>query len=134
MRLIADTGFILARWGASAARRAWFDYYARKYEPPFITADAALMEAGWRMKRPQLAPLLLRDGDYVSKISLLEHGEDLLWLLDKYADRQMDLADACVVKLAELFPDAIILTTDRTDFSVYRTRQGRRLKCDFAPD
>lgn len=92
------------------------------------------MEAGWRLKQPRLAPQLIKDGDYISRISLTDHAEDLLWLIDKYADQPMDLADACVVKLAEMFPNAVVLTTDKTDFSVYRTRAGNRLKCDFAPE
>lgn len=131
MRLIADTGFILARWSKSAERRRWAERYLAHV--PLITCEAALMEAGFRLEVSDLAPRLLRDGDYVSYLSLSEHAEDLVWLLEKYSG-QMDLVDACIVKLFELFPDATILTTDRTDFSVYRTRQGKRLKCDFGPD
>ena len=41
-------------------------------------------------------------------------------LLDKYADLPMDYADATLVALAEELRSALILTTDRTDFSVYR--------------
>ena len=101
---------------------------------PFITAEAALMEAGFRLGIPELAPRLLYDGDYVSALPIAGHAEDLLWLLRKYADAQMDLVDACIVKLAELFPEATILTTDKKDFSLYRTRAGDRLRCNFGPD
>jgi uncharacterized protein len=133
VNFIADTGFILSRWSKSAARRRWFHSYTSKYEPPFVTAEVILAEAGYRLNDDTLAPMLLRDGDYVSRLTLSEHAEDLLWLLKKYADCQMDLADACIVKLAELYPDATILTTDRTDFSIYRTRGGLKLRCDFGP-
>jgi uncharacterized protein len=34
-------------------------------------------------------------------------------LLERYADAPMDLADACVVRLAELEPKAVVCTTDR---------------------
>lgn len=132
MRLIADTGFILARWSKSPARRKW----ALRHLPgvPLITAEAALMEAGFRLGVADLAPRLLRDGDYVSELTITDYAEDLIWLLNKYEDQQMDLVDACIVKLAELFPDATILTTDKADFSVYRTRAGKQLRCDFGPD
>jgi predicted nucleic acid-binding protein len=134
MTYIADTGFILSRWSKSAARRRWSRHFLDKGPLPFITAEAALMEAGYRLDVAELAPRLLRDGDYVSGLTIGEHAEDLLWLLRKYADLEMDLVDACLVKLFELYPEATILTTDRNDFSVYRTRAGHRLRCDFAPD
>ena len=43
----------------------------------------------------------------------------LIQLLEKYHDVPMDFADACNVRLAELFANSEICTTD-TDFLVYR--------------
>jgi predicted nucleic acid-binding protein len=43
-------------------------------------------------------------------------------LLRKYADRPMSLADACLVRLAELHDGAAVIDED---FSVYR-KHGRR--------
>jgi len=131
---IADTGFILARWSKSPARRRWAYRYLENGSLPFVTAEAALIEAGFRLDKPELAPRLLADGDYVASLRIADYAEDLLWLLHKYADRRMDLVDACIVKLFELLPDAIILTTDVKNFSIYRSRSGGRLRCDFVPD
>jgi uncharacterized protein len=131
---IADTGFILARWSKSPNRRRWSHRYLENGPFPFVTAEAALMEAGFRLDVAELAPRLLADGDYVAKLSIAEHAEDLLWLLRKYSDYQMDLVDACIVKLFELMPEATILTTDKKDFSIYRTRANKKLRCDFGPD
>ncbi|HSU57287.1 MAG TPA: hypothetical protein VLT36_24815 [Candidatus Dormibacteraeota bacterium] len=133
MTYIADTGFILARWSKSAARRRWSKHFLEKGPLPFITAEANLIEAGYRLNVAELGPRLLRDGDYISSLALTEHAEDLIWLLRKYADQEMDLADACIVQLFEIYPQAIVLTTDRNDFEVYRTRGGQKLRCDFAP-
>lgn len=41
----------------------------------------------------------------------------------KYRDRPMSLADACIVRMAELFDQYQVLTLD-SDFSVYR-KHGR---------
>ena len=49
-------------------------------------------------------------------------------LLLKYADRPMDLADASMIWAAEQTGIRRILTTDRTDFEIYRTRSGQRLE------
>jgi predicted nucleic acid-binding protein len=52
-------------------------------------------------------------------------------LLDRYADRPMDFADACVVRLAEMYPEAAVCTTD-SDFSFYR-KNGREIIPLVAP-
>lgn len=48
-------------------------------------------------------------------------------LMKKYADRQMDMADAALVRVAERERLRRVFTIDRTDFSVYRLSGGRRL-------
>ena len=49
----------------------------------------------------------------------------------KYHDIPMSLADACLVRMAELLPDPVVLTTD-SDFAVYR-RFGRRVVPYLSP-
>ena len=49
-------------------------------------------------------------------------------LMLKYADRPMDLADASMVWAAEQTGLRQILTTDRTDFEIYRTKTGQRFE------
>ncbi len=46
----------------------------------------------------------------------------------KYADRPMDLADATMLWAAEYTGVRQILTTDRTDFEIYRVKTGQRLE------
>ena len=45
-------------------------------------------------------------------------------LLQKYADVPMSLADACLVRMTEVYSDPVLLTTD-SDFRIYR-RHGRQ--------
>lgn len=49
-------------------------------------------------------------------------------LLRKYADRPMDLADASMLWAAEQTGTTRILTADRADFEIYRTKAGRKLE------
>jgi predicted nucleic acid-binding protein len=51
--------------------------------------------------------------------------------LRKYADQPVSLADACLVRMAELHDNCQIFTTDR-DFLVYR-RKGRGVIPLLAP-
>jgi predicted nucleic acid-binding protein len=55
----------------------------------------------------------------------------LLELVRKYRDQDMDLADACVLRMSEVFDDAVVYTVDKTDFSVYRRRGRQRIPCVF---
>lgn len=45
-------------------------------------------------------------------------------LLTKYAPR-IDLGDASMIILSEMFPRARLVTTDVADFNIYRRRDGR---------
>lgn len=52
-----------------------------------------------------------------------EHIPALRQLLAKYADRPMSLADACIVRMAEIYDEAAVFTLD-SDFTIYR-KNGR---------
>jgi hypothetical protein len=39
----------------------------------------------------------------------------------------MDVADGCVLQLAEQFPRAKVITTDLRDFTIYRRPHGQPL-------
>lgn len=49
----------------------------------------------------------------------------LVAILNRYADQRIDLADACLIWLAGREKTNRVLTTDRRDFSIYRTPDGR---------
>ena len=56
---------------------------------------------------------------------LEDHGRAVRALMRKYADVPMSLADACLVRLAEVTIHSTVLTLDR-DFKVYR-KHGRQV-------
>ena len=62
-----------------------------------------------------------------SKFRLLDHAKEIGDLMRKYRNIPMDLADACLVLLAEQHPQATLITTDR-DFLLYRTRGRRQIR------
>lgn len=57
--------------------------------------------------------------------SLAKEVESVKELQKRYSDQPMSLADACLVRMAELHATSKVLTID-SDFSVYR-KQGRRV-------
>jgi len=66
---------------------------------------------------------LLQNGALVVAFRLDEHIDALHRLLRKYRDTPMSLADACVVRMADIHEDHSVLTLD-SDFTVYR-KHGR---------
>ncbi len=67
---------------------------------------------------------LLRSRAVVCAFHLDDDMEEVLKLMQKYANMPMSLADACLVRMTEALPDPVLLTTD-TDFRIYR-RHGRQ--------
>jgi hypothetical protein len=57
-----------------------------------------------------------------------EHLEPVTKLIEKYSNIPMSLADACLVRMTEIFADPIILTTDR-DFRIYRRHSRQVIPC-----
>jgi hypothetical protein len=49
-----------------------------------------------------------------------DHLTALASLAKRYADREPDLADLCLVRMSELYPRHSVITVDRADFRVYR--------------
>ena len=131
MPQIADTGFLVAYWSRADAHHAW----ARglSVTAPLLTCEAVLTEAAYLLGRPEPLLQMLVDGDLALSFDATGNAAELLRWLEKFADLDPGLADACVVRLAELNPRAEVLTTDRRDFTPYRTLSGRPIRCVF-PD
>jgi uncharacterized protein len=132
MRAIADTGFIVAIWSKTPARRQWAREWFARATLPLLTSAANLQEAGWLLTNHTYPIQMVLDGDL--EIALKTQGEAnaLHGLISKYGDR-MDLADASIVRLSELHPRAKVLTVDQADFKIYRRFGRESIPCDFPP-
>jgi predicted nucleic acid-binding protein len=99
---------------------------ATKHPPPWKTCEAALSEAFFLLGTrgsPALAALLRREA-LSCGFNLANDFQAGHALIDKYANVPMSLADACLVRMTETLPNAILITTD-SDFQIYR-RYSRR--------
>ena len=63
-----------------------------------------------------------------SEIDVAREQEPVLGLMEKYSDVPMSLADACLVRMTEIHPDPIVLTTD-ADFRIYRRHSRQVVPC-----
>jgi uncharacterized protein len=93
----------------------------------FYTCEAVLAEACARLSYYDKTPAIVMELVAKAEASVIlvnfqikSRAERIARLMRKYADQPMDLADACLVVMSEQAEDSLVLTTDRTDFTVYR--------------
>lgn len=125
--VIVDASFLVALWRKNDRNHPWAVEQAHRHPPPWITCESVLSEANHLLAPEGCATLRLACRRGALRISAL-HEDDfvtVLDLLDKYADIPMSVADACLVRLTEIVPDPLVITTD-SDFKLYR-RLGRRV-------
>lgn len=125
MKRIADTGLLKAVLDRADEHHAWAAKEFRAHAP-FYTVKRCWMNwlscwaiLGWVK--------LVARGDLVLDFQLADHIPDVLELLEKYADRPIDLADACVVRMTELTDHCKVWTTDASDFRVFRRHRRQMI-------
>lgn len=124
---IADTGPLVAYFDRAERNHAWAVERVRELEAPLFVCEPVLAEVMYLLgplpKAQDALFELLENGALRVAFHADEHVSALRALHRKYRDRPMSLADACIVRMAELFDRHCVLTLD-ADFSVYR-RHGR---------
>ena len=126
MKHLLDAGPLIAALNRDDKHHDWAIQTLERLGPPFYSCAEVMAEAAALTGRPSAVVELIASREIVLSFDLAEQTAGVLRLLKKYADRRMDLADACIVRMAELIHDCRVITVDRTDFSVYR-RNGRDL-------
>ena len=127
MLAVVDTGPLVAFFDRSERYHAWVVGRVEELEAPLLVCEPVLTEAMYLLGRyagAQDALLeLVQNGALRIAFQVEEHVGALRKLLEKYRDTPMSLADACVVRMAEVHERHAVLTLD-SDFSVYR-KHGR---------
>jgi uncharacterized protein len=128
-RVIVDTGALVALLNRKDHSHAWVVQQLQDIQPPMVTCEAVLAEATYLTRQTPGARVALiemvGEGFLTIGMAVADHHSALLAMVRRYADVPMSLADACLVRLTELFPQSPVLTLD-SDFSVYR-KNGRQV-------
>ena len=132
-RKIADAGLLIAALDARDAHHGWARQALENESPPWLVCEPVLAEVSASVGTPLPVLEMLRRGDLEIAFELGDQVAEALALARKYSDQGMDLADACVVRMSELFEDAVVYTVDRKDFSCYRRRGRHPVPCQFPP-
>lgn len=125
MPWLLDTGPLVAFFDRGDRHHAWAVEQWRRAPMPLFTCEAVLAEATCLLQRhaglnPARVLELTERGAVVAAFRIEEHTGAIMRLLDKYADQEMQLADACLVRMSEIVRNSQVFTLDRCDFRVYR--------------
>jgi len=124
MNAIADTGFLVAFGNRNDQHHAWALDIANRVTDPLLTCDAVLAETAFHLGSSSVVLAFIRAGLIRPAFVIGEHIAPLAELAARYADRNPDLADLCLIRLSELYPRYPVITIDLADFRIYR--RGRR--------
>jgi uncharacterized protein len=121
--IIVDTGPLVAFLNKGDRYHEWTMDQLGEMNVPLLTCEAVISEACFLLRRfdngaSKVMALLERQ---ILMIPFKLEGElgNVRGLLSKYSSVPMSLADACLVRMSELFPKSTVFTLDR-DFKIYR--------------
>lgn len=134
MRGIADTGFLVAFLSHEDAYHGWAASLAQQFDEPLLTCEPVLAETAFHIGNVRLALELIRDGLIKLSFDCFDNLIQLEDLARRYADRQPDLADLCMIRMSELYPRHSVVTVDREDFRVYRRNKREAIPLICPPE
>jgi len=134
--VLLDTGPLVSYLLPELQGHSWAATQWKTLSPPLLTCEPVLTEAAFLLRREgrdaSVLFALLEAGAIRIAMSVQEEQADLRALMHRYRNRPMSLADACMVRLAELHSDGEVFTLD-SDFRIYR-RHGNKVIPVRMPD
>jgi predicted nucleic acid-binding protein len=129
--LLVDTGPIVALMDRSAPQHKFVLEWLTSTSEPCVTCEAVIAESCHVLRGLQgAASDLLKDiarKQFEIPYRLADRSVEVSRLMKKYSDVPMDLADACMVDLANLLRTGRILTLD-SDFRIYRWGRAKEFE------
>jgi len=126
--LLLDTGALVSLLDRSQTRHQEFLDFFENWTGTVVSTEAVLTEATHLLGRIHAGAEACLKFVLCGGATLVPTNRPMLErchaLMGKYADLPMDYADATLVAHAEEIDSRLILTTDRRDFSIYRTGSG----------
>jgi uncharacterized protein len=129
--VLLDTGVIVALLDRSERLHDACAEAVREIEAPLITCEAVIAESCYLLRNlAGTSEAIIENvaaGIFQIPFQLSHEATGVKQVLRKYRDRRIDLADACLIRLADEFGTADILTLDN-DFAVYRWGRNRAFR------
>ncbi len=129
---IADTGFLVAFANRRDEFFSWAHALAENVHEPLLTCEAVLAETAYHLRNTALTLGLVETGLVRLAFDLKSERLKIAEMARRYADREPDLADLCLIRLSELNPKMPVITVDG-DFRVYRRNRRETIPVVMPP-
>jgi uncharacterized protein len=135
--VLADTGALVALLDRRERFHAWAVEQAKTLQPPLRLCEAVIAEVCFLLGDlpggPESIQRNLANGAWLLDFNLATEHERVFALMEAYADQPMALADACLVRMAELHTRATVFTLDG-HFRVYRRHRRQIIPLIIPPE
>jgi predicted nucleic acid-binding protein len=134
--LILDTSFLVAFLRERDEFHSWSVTALKAHDGRLVTCEAVLAETCHLLRdrldaRKRLLASVAQ-GNIGIPFALAEEAAAIEKLMDRYRNIPMSLADACLVRMAEVHKEALVFTLDK-DFKIYR-KSNRQVIASVMPD
>lgn len=130
--VVMDTGAFVAYLDDDDAHHRWAVGEFKKLTGAVVTCEAVLTEAAHLLRKQPATQRMLcemvESGKMEMGMNFTEEAGAIRGLMERYEDQPMSLADACVVRLAEIWNTFTVLTTDG-HFRTYRKNRREVIRC-----
>lgn len=127
-QVILDASPLVAFLDKRDSFHQWSDKIFQTIQQPLLTCGPVITETCFLLAKVPTAQeavmALINDGAICVDFSLNDNADALSKLITRYGDVPMSLADACLVRMAELKPNSIVMPFD-SDFSIYRKHRNK---------
>ena len=126
--MLLDTGPLVAFLDRREEHHEWARQEFGRLQPPLLTCEAVLAEACWLVRGISggvgAVMEFVERGIVKTAFHLENDAEGVRKVMAHYSNLPMSLADACLVRMAEIHADAEVLTLD-SHFRIYRLSNRR---------
>ena len=127
---ILDTGVLIAYLMPKDKFHTWAVSQLSQISTPVLTNEAVITEACFLAQRihngQETILKLIKQGHIIIPFILSQEIEAIENLMKRYASVPMSLADACLVRMSEMYENSQILTLD-SDFTIYRKQRNQTI-------
>jgi predicted nucleic acid-binding protein len=120
---IIDTGFLVALLNRSEKSHTWAKTQIQQAPFPLLTCEPVITETCFLLRKvpngESTVLELIESQALQIDLQLSAEISQIKFLMQRYQSVPMSLADACLVRMSELYPNSPLLTLD-SDFQVYR--------------
>ena len=134
---LLDTGSFVGMLYRRDQFHAWATAEAAKLAAPLSTCEAVLSETCFLLQKflgtSEPAYEFIETGAAQIIFNLDEEFEAVKELAARYQNVPMSLADACLVRMSEVYTNSTVFTTD-SDFRIYRRHGNQEISLIIPPE